>query len=958
MATRRAPSALAVNYLLALEDQLTPALAVAEKGYTRFTKSIEKLNARTEKSITRTFDKLAGLVREFSGGASSGKSIGGSKALPRGGGKGLADAVAKGVAAALKGVQFRLHATTPAKKNSKFNTSVNLSRLYKGMPQPPDLVGMMDGLGARKYAKGGLVTGTGGKDKVPALLTAGEWVLTKDQVKDIVKAAGALRNAKGGGFASGAGLSKVLTEMKVLTSQAEKLKVAAELGLDPRAASDYARVVERLALSESKLTRETSKLALANKVMLAPELSKVREEVKGITSSAPKASTAFNKLIKSIATSAGFVAIHTAVKTVQEDFLELRAATEHAVGEFGIDTAADGLVTNFNQMNRTLGLSRDALADLRNEFVDTVKQLPLGTRRFDMASEAMQHLVEIGAGPKIARELTPAISAFGQATGIASDATAELAYRMTKQLNMGVVATGDSMAYIAKVGAAMQVSVQGVTEALTDAYEANQSFFKSMAPDQAQMATQTLTRVAAVGESIAGGFGKSLSKLLADTAAGNSDALAKAGVLGIGSVEDARKALQSGDLQGMFGKLQGMDPLAMKALADSIGATSDDIANMTFNTEDLGKRLAATKGIAIEAGKGLGYLGERALANQSAFEHIRNVIGDLITGTFPNVIAFFKDLNPLVLISWIYLGAKLLPVLRAISKWAGMIIPVLPWLIAKVFALGLAMKSWAFGSVAMNAALGVPIKTLGIFSKAWNVLRVGLMWGVRALAAVTGGTVALVAAVAAAVAAVGYLGYVIYKHWSAMPGIISEALSEAGAAITTALTFYGRKFTELFSSIGDGVSWVADQFTGLPSALWGALTEMGTMVARFFTGLPAVLGNAIETLANWLVAKLSHAIPDWVFTALNYAGVISDDELSTIKSQRSGVAVAPSAIAPAQQHVFNRGADNADLLDAIGETNKHLADISGNTEDGIKVNVTSAAPRSTHAFSNQLAAGL
>ncbi len=976
---RRAPSALAVNYILSLEDQLTPALAASEKGYLRFTKSIEKLNNRVERSITKTFDRLSRVVKEFTSITAVSTAMGKGKSVRAGGGRGLADQVAKGVSQALRNVQIRMHATVPAKKNAKFNTAVNLNRMYKQLPQPPDMVGLMEGLGAKKYAKGGLVTGTAGKDKVPALLTAGEFVMTKDQVKDIVKAAGALRNAQGTSFASGAGLTKVLTEMKVLTAQADKLRAAVQSGLDPKATKDYARVVERLSINEDKLVRETEMLSKANRIMLAPELMKVREEIDGIAKGVPKAATSFDKFLKSISSSAAFLALHAAVKTVQEDFLELRAATEHAVGEFGIDTAADGLVTNFNQMNRVLGLSRGALADLRNEFVDTVKQLPLGTQRFDMASEAMQHLVEIGAGPKIARELTPAISAFGQATGAASDATAELAYRMNKQLNIGAAGTADAMAYIAKVGSTMQVSVQGVTEALGDAYESNQAFFKSLNPQQAMKATQSLTQIAAAGESITTGFGKELTKTLADAAAGNADAFAKIGALGFGNMDDVRKALQSGDLSKMFNNLSQMDPLAMRAFAESIGVSADAAANLTFNTDELRKKLELTKGVTVKAGDGLKYLGQRALDNQSAFEHIRNVIGDLITGTFPNVIAFFKDLNPLVLISWIYLGSKLLPVLKGLTSWASTLLPMLPKLIARAIALGLAMKSWAVGSTIMDMTTGIPIKKLGVLGKVWQFLAkwgmqlvvavigiagwftklaavggwlmTALTWVGRAIMVVVGGITALGAAIAAAVAAVVYLGYVIYKHWSAMPEIIDEAIKEIGDAINVALEFYGRKFSELFS-------WITTTASGIGTAISDALTGAGSSVLSFFSGLPAMLGGAMSTFASWVGKKLTGLIPDWVFTALNYAGIISDDQLAGMQGTQASI-VAASTIAPAQTITAgSAAASNAALVEALDETNKHLAAISDNTEEAANVNVTVNTPRSPSGFASQLAAGM
>jgi hypothetical protein len=909
-----ASTALAIKYALTLEDTMSPALSKAEKGYTRFTKSIDRLNAKTEKSISRTFGKLTAMVGEFTSAAEKATQAVSAKGVSKRGG--LADQVAQGVAKALRGLKIRLSATVPSKKSAKFDSSVNLSRMYKNMPQPPDLVGLLEAARAPKFAKGGLVGGTGGKDKVPALLTAGEWVLTKDQTKDMLKSAGALRDASGA-FTSGAGVGNVVKEMKVLTIQADKLREAAESGMDPKAVKDYERVVERLTIAEKKLVRETSKLSRESKIRLAPALKQVRQETEAVTKAAPKAQTAMSKWLKTIASSSAFLAIHTAMKTIQEDFLEIRAAAQEAVGEFGVDTAAEGLVTNFQQMNRVLGLSAEGLGKLRDEFVENSKVLPLSIRDLGMMSEAMQDLVEMGAGSELAMKLTPAIQAFAQSTGVASEQVRELSYFMANRLRMGAEGAGDALAFMDSVSKRLGVSAGAVSTAVHDAYENNEALFQSMGPENARKALDTMARVAAAGESTTKGFGEAVTNILARAATGtDAEALTAASLMGISGMEEARRALQTGDVKLDTRGLAGMDPAALSKIAEAAGMSRQEFTAAALRADEFNSKLAKTADVSIEAGKGVEAMAKFADENKTTFQWLRDSFGNLISSTFPDVLAFFKDLNPLVIISWIYLGSKLLPVLK--SLWG----------------------------------------TLGKLKPALNVVRVGFTWIARAAGFVVGGVTAVAAAIAGAVAAVAYLGYVIYKHWSAMPEIIDEAWVQIKNAVGVAAEWWGRLFTGLFDGIKAGIFAVGDVFMYLPRKLWEALQVMGTSVADFFVSLPSMIGNAISDLANWLVGKLTAAIPDWVFTALNYAGIIDDAELASIQASRSvSAATSPvSTVAPAAVTAGPTGS-NGELLSAVQEMNAHLRDINDNTAEGTNVVVKNIMPRSPSVMSNMIAAG-
>ena len=58
-------SADALNFVLALDDRLTPALGRAGKSYARFTRDLDKQNSRAVKSVNKAFSAMSDLARSF-----------------------------------------------------------------------------------------------------------------------------------------------------------------------------------------------------------------------------------------------------------------------------------------------------------------------------------------------------------------------------------------------------------------------------------------------------------------------------------------------------------------------------------------------------------------------------------------------------------------------------------------------------------------------------------------------------------------------------------------------------------------------------------------------------------------------------------------------------------------------------------------------------------------------------
>ncbi len=869
-----ATTALAINYLLKLDDEVTPALTKVEKTYNRLTKSIEKQNDRMEKSITKTFGRMTALISGFNKSVTKATGAGGTSATSSKS-DGLASQIVKGVSKALQGMSIRLHATLPAKKDSKFDTSTNLTRLYKKMAQPPDLVGLLKAAKVPRFAKGGKVPGSpiGPKDKVPALLTPGEHVVTQAQV-----AAARPRGANG----------QFLSNQQIAAMAAAAAKAGTPLG---------------------KFTAMMGKIWGAG-VKAGKGLTVVNTGVRG--------------LLKTIAGSATFLALHKAVETIQEDFTHLHNAAQAVNGEIGVGHQADSLITNFQQMNRVLGYTPAKLQNLRDEFIEQAKVLPLSVRNLAEMSEAMQHMVELGLGAKLSKDLTPAVYAFAQATGVAADASGELAVKLAKGLKMSVSQTGDTLAFISKVSKTAGVAAQSVTDAVSAAYEGNEALFKSLSPEAAQQAIQTLTKLAAAGEKVSPGFGKDLSGLVARGASGDASAFPALGMIGAGNQSDARALLQSPDK--LFANLAKLDPTAMRALAEAMGQSADFTANMTYNVDDLNKSMKELNKVVVPTGKGMKELGEFADSNQSTFQRLRHVFTNLITSTFPGVIQFFSDLNPLLLISWVYLASKIIPALGNITL---ALIGLLP-LLKKVGPL---LKG--------SMATGVLGKSAGVLKSTWG-------WVVK-LAIAVGGM--LVTALGAATAAAwAFLAPLLLNPitWIVL-GIV------ALIAGLVALVVY---WDDVKKACGVALDWISSGFEAVGGSIGDWIGEMGQNLINFFYDLPSMLGKAVDKFASWLSSKMMDLLPDWVFSALNYAGVISDADLEGIKSIRTAATVSPVVPIPGAPLVTaSKGNSNDDVVAALSQTNAHLAKITSNTEDLGTVQVSMPSPRTPSQLNSMLARG-
>ena len=249
----------AIGFYLQLEDQLSPALATAASNYEHFTREIDKFNKVAYKSASKGFGAVSALVNEIgdlpnalvSGYKDAIKLVGDvakKKAIKQKvvmeidakSNVAIGKSVAQAVVKALKDAKIRLSATFPLKKSAKFDTTVTLKAAYKDMVQPPDMVGVFQGL--PRFAEGGMVEGAGkkGEDSVLAMVAPGEMVVPADVVDQLKSAAAKMLGAKGDVLLDKATVGHMKSLIGGMEDLAEETEMAAEAGdelTDPKEGS-------------------------------------------------------------------------------------------------------------------------------------------------------------------------------------------------------------------------------------------------------------------------------------------------------------------------------------------------------------------------------------------------------------------------------------------------------------------------------------------------------------------------------------------------------------------------------------------------------------------------------------------------------------------------------------------------------------------------------------------------
>lgn len=199
-------SAQTIDFVLQLQDRLTPAIDRTVGKYDAAVKALEDANSELEATATlslRSFGRLAvaaqtsadDMLRTYKGYRAKMTVLAGTpirqkvqldvEAMADSTQKTMAESLTRAVSEAFGNAKIRLSAVAPLRRSPLFAHHKSMRAYYSEIPQPPDMKGIISGL--PHFKKGGLVEGGPGQspheDSVMAMLQPGEFVIPKNMVR-------------------------------------------------------------------------------------------------------------------------------------------------------------------------------------------------------------------------------------------------------------------------------------------------------------------------------------------------------------------------------------------------------------------------------------------------------------------------------------------------------------------------------------------------------------------------------------------------------------------------------------------------------------------------------------------------------------------------------------------------------------------------------------------------------
>lgn len=673
----------AIGFYLQAEDELTPKLQDASVAYRSFVRDIEKWNKKAFKSASTMFGQLGKLVGAF--GQTSRKPITvdlmfsaqSEKVFRKQFGMALADALSR--------TKFRGQAGMPAKRLGLFDTGASLRTLYKKLPQPPDVMGTL--LPPRKFAKGGIVDGEPGVDKVLSLLTKGELVVPAEATKKLLEMAEGPLRGDGGKIVSPKDLGKVFSEVTNLGAALVKMKGGLEAGLGtPKDFANYEKGLKALAKQTDVLNELTNQLSFSTRVRLEPAIGAARLQLKEFTDQGEKAEGRFERLMRKILGPARFLALSTALDKTSESLQNILHSGQDAFGALE-EGKTESFVTNMNQTNRVLQLSREGLRDFKREVAQTSRGA--GTD-LNAMSEAIEGMAQAGMRDKQAMlDLAPAITRMATATNAQVDDLSKVSYRLSGNFKFTddlIAGTFDNI----RMFAADTASDAG--KMVTDLAEQLELIGPTLQKSTAEEGQAILSNMARLGASLSNvwaGETDTITGLISRALSGDVEAIQGMGIIFGENVEGMTERLKTGNLEGLLdglatqinsmeGNAQGLqvlkDVLQFEGTTtqfQNLGTAVDDINAKLVTLGDKQHTLAdmatATDDLQEASTQQLTMFGKmsRSLSNLAgiAIPGTTFVVGDLAD--------MLKEVNATTLLSIAYLGPGLLKATAAGAKGIG-----------------------------------------------------------------------------------------------------------------------------------------------------------------------------------------------------------------------------------------------------------------------------------------------
>jgi hypothetical protein len=709
----------AIGFYLQGENTLSPMLREAGGDYRKFVGDIEKWNKKAYKAATAGLGQLGKLVGAFGGATKKAMEVDvvfsakSEKSFRKSFGQAMSDVLAR--------TKFRGRATIPEKRFGVFDMSVSLRTLYKQMAQPPDLLGQL--MPPRRFAKGGVVEGDPGVDKVLSLLTKGELVVPAEATKKLLEMAEGPLKGKGGKFVGAKEIGQLFSEVTNLGGALVKMKGGLEAGLGTKEDfQNYEAGLTALAKKTKDLEALTTQLSFATRLRLEPALGAAQLQLKEFTEQGDEAQGTFEKLLRKILTPARFLALSTALDKTTESFRNILHSGQDAFGSLE-EGRTESFVTNMNQTNRVLQLTREELRDFKRDAATVSRGAETD---LNAISESIEGMAQAGMRDRDAMlELAPTVARMATATNAGVDTLSKAAFRLSDNFGFSrdqVAGVFDDIRMFAKAEGA---DAGKMIDDLTGQMELLGPALSRATTEEGRSMLSNLGRLGASLASVWAGETDTITGMISHALAGEPDAISSLGMVFGESVEGMTERLKSGNLEGLLdglaaqinsmeGNAQGLqvlkDVLKFEGTTTQFQNLGKEIGTVNTNLVDLGKQqhsitdmATATDALQEASTQQLTLFGRlsRSLSNLSgvAIPGTEFVLGDLAD--------MFKEVNATTLLSLAYLGPGLLKATATGVKGVGKLAGGLFGMLGKLTGLG-----GLFGGKGKGGGVGSLVETV------------------------------------------------------------------------------------------------------------------------------------------------------------------------------------------------------------------------------------------------------
>lgn len=604
----------AIGFFLEAEDvSLSKTLKTAATNYEKYTKALEDYNERAFKSTQSGMGSVKQLLKSVSDLPSavekSMKKASGTiekglrpitqkvdLAISVGSATKLKKIFGQAVADAMSGANIRMTSAMPQKRMAMFQRGVGLRAQYSDVVQPPDMKGKIRPL--KKFAKGGVVEGPAGIDKILALLTKDEMVLPADVSKDLQKAAGGRLKTAGGKFASAKELGEMVAGVTNLSDALEKMKGGLEAGVGTEQDMEaYQKGVAELTDRVANLADAQSDLSFTTKVRLGPVIMQTTKRLEEFGDQVDETGTKSENLLSKILGPARFLAISKGVETLQEGFKSLTTGASNAFSTIGGDEIGS-FFEEIKPVNKVLQLSRKEFREFRLEYAAAADA---AGAELNAAGASANALVDAGVrGKDQLMRLGPLITNMAVSSKIGVDKLAESAFLLEGAYKLSTDEVAALFNDMRKFGATAAISTEALFEGLTDNLKGMSSVLLSQTEEDRVMILSNQARLSAALSDNWQDSGNKISGIITDALSGDADAISQAAKLFGKAPEQLLDALKTGDLEGILAPLQkrirdlGDNERGLNALSKTLGfpGTSQELKLLGSLTDDFKNSLA------------------------------------------------------------------------------------------------------------------------------------------------------------------------------------------------------------------------------------------------------------------------------------------------------------------------------------------------------------------------------